>query len=287
MPRVQQTSAAAPISGGLPVFAHEVHGPAGGAWVTFIPGIGNDRTFWQDQAERLAQNFRVLLFDPWGHGSSPPPPDPCAFDDIAQGILALWNHLSIAQSAVVGLGFGGSLALYLAATAPARVTRTAAFCCRPRQPDDRRAFWRDRCAKAAELGIPAITQVTVDRWLSETFRASHPKIDDALREAMNRTSLAGYQAYTGAFAEMDFAGRLTAISSPVRLIAAEHDHGGGPVAAMTELARQIGGAELTIIPGSGHICVAEAPQAVAAILSEFLAPLNVGGNDEARAPQAF
>lgn len=286
MPSVQQTSAAAPVSGGLPLFAHEVHGPADGAWLTFVPGIGNDRTFWQDQAQRLARDFRVLLFDPWGHGDSPPPPEPCTFGDIAQGIVALWDHIGIRQSALVGLGFGGSLALYLAATAPERVSRTVALCCRPRQPDDRRAFWRDRLANAAELGIFAITQVTVDRWLSEAFRTDHPATDRALREAMNRTSLAGYQAYAGAFADMDFTERLGAIACPVRLVAAEHDHGGGPVPAMTELAGQIAGAELTIIPGSGHICVAEAPQAVAAILSEFLAPLCVGGNDEAKAPQA-
>lgn len=283
---VQQTSAAAPVSGGLPLFAYEVHGRTGAPWVTFVPGIGNDRTFWRDQAAQLTPRFQVLLFDPWGHGDSPPPPATCTFADIAQGILTLWDHIGIAQSALVGLGFGGSLALYLAAIAPDRVGRTAAFCCRPRQPDDRQAFWRDRSAKAAELGISAITQVTVDRWLNAAFRAAHPDIDRDLREAMNRTSLAGYQAYAGAFAEMDFTEQLKAIACPVRLVAAEQDHGGGPVPAMTEMAAQIPGAELTIIPGSGHICVAEVPLAVAAILSEFLALNSIGGKNEAMAPKA-
>ena len=286
MPEAPQTSAAAPAIGGLPLFAHETRGPSGAPWVTFVPGIGNDRTFWQGQAAQLAQDFQVLLLDPWGHGDSPPPPAACTFADIAMGILALWDHLAIEQSALVGLGFGGSLALYLAATSPRRVSRVAALCCRPRQPDDRRAFWRDRSTKAAELGIPAITQITVDRWLNEGFRTSHPEIDSALREAMNRTSLAGYRAYADAFAEMDFTAHLGGITCPVRLVAAEHDHGGGPAQAMADLAGQIAGAELTVIPGSGHICVAEAPQVVAEILSEFLAPISLGGNDEAMAPQA-
>ena len=36
--------------------------------------------------------------------------------------------------------------------------------------DDRRAFWRDRRAKAAEIGMTRITDMTVDRWLGEAFR---------------------------------------------------------------------------------------------------------------------
>jgi 3-oxoadipate enol-lactonase len=283
---VQQSSATAPIDGALPLFAHEVRGVIGGPWVTFVPGIGNDRSFWKDQADRLAHYYQVLLFDPWGHGDSPLPPEICTFEDIARGIVALWDHLGIRKSAVVGLGFGGSLALYLAAVEPQRVSRTVALCCRPRQPDDRRDFWRDRRTKAAELGIPAITKITVDRWLSEAFRAAHPVIDQDLRDAMNRTTLAGYQAYTGAFADMDFTDVLDAIKCPVLLVAAEHDHGGGPVSGMTELKGEIPQAELTIISGSGHICVAEAPQAVAKVLSEFLAPLRAWGNDEATTPTA-
>ena len=272
MASARQNEAAAQVNRPLPLFAHSASGPADAPWITFVPGIGNDRTFWHGQTERLAQNYRVLVFDPWGHGESPAPPENCTFSDIAPGILALWDSLGISQSALVGLGFGGSLSLYLAATAPQRVSRLVALCCRPRQPDDRQAFWRDRRNKAAELGIPALTKITVDRWLSDDFRASHPAIDAALREAMQRTTLAGYQAYTGAFAEMDFTDRIGSISCPVQLVAAEHDHGGGPVAAMTELAGQIAGAGLIVIPGSGHICVAEAPEAVATILSEFFAP---------------
>lgn len=255
----------------LPRYAHALAGPAGAPVITFVPGIGNDRSFWADQAALLADRYRVLTFDPWGHGASPPPPPGATFDTFVAGIFALWDTLGIACSSMVGLGFGGSLALAAAAERPARVERVAAFCCRPRQPDDRRAFWRDRSAKAADLGIEAITALTVDRWLDPDFRAVHPDRDAALRRAMNATSLEGYQAYANAFATMDFTERLGAIACPVALVAAEHDHGGGPVPAMRKLASRIPAASFTVIPGSGHICVAEAPQAVADILADFFA----------------
>jgi 3-oxoadipate enol-lactonase len=256
----------------LPLFAHEVQGAAGAPWITFVPGIGNDRSFWAAQAEALSDSFRVLQFDPWGHGDSPAPPVPCSFDDVVAGVVTLWDELGIARTHVVGLGFGGSVALALALGHPDRVDRAVACCCRPRQPDERRAFWRERQTRAAEIGIPAITDLTVNRWLSDEFRAANPGIDAQLRTAMNRTTLAGYQAYTGVFAEMDFADRLGAIARPVQLVAAEHDHGGGPVAAMEAMATAIPGARLSVIPGSGHICVAEAPDAVTAIIRTFLDP---------------
>jgi len=121
-----------------------------------------------------------------------------------------------------------------------------------------------------------MARITVDRWLSEDFRRANPAIDAALRAAMARTSLAGYQAHVAAFAEMDFTSRLGAIACPVQLVAAELDHGGGPVDAMRDMAAAIPGADLAVVPGSGHICVAEAPDTLSHIIAAFLARRHAG-----------
>lgn len=254
----------------LASFAHRTAGPPGAPWVTFVPGIGNTADFWAEQAAALADRYRVLSFDPWGHGDSPAPPADCTFATIIGGVVALWDSLGIERSHLVGLGFGGSMALALALDHADRVNKVVACCCRPRQPDDRREFWRARRDTAARIGMAEITAMTVDRWLSAEFRAAHPDKNAQLREAMNRTTLAGYQVYVDAFIEMDFTDRLGAIDVPVQLVAAEHDHGGGPVPAMQAMARAIPGARLTVIPDSGHICVAEAPEALRAIIADFL-----------------
>lgn len=254
----------------LPPLNYHVAGPAGAPWLTFVPGIGNDATFWSVQAQALSDRFRVLTFDPWGHGASPAPPAGCGFGDIERGVVQLWDSLGVVESGVVGLGFGGSLALSLALHHRQRVTRVAAFCCRPRQPDERRDFWRQRIAAARSGGIGALADVTVDRWLSAQFRAAQPALDAQLRAMMKRTTVDGYCAYVGAFIEMDFAAELENIAVPVLLVAAEHDHGGGPMPAMREMAARIAGAGLAVVEGSGHICNFEAPAQVGAMLSGFL-----------------
>ena len=254
----------------LPSLHHSVIGHPDRPWVTFIPGIGNDATFWQTQAEALSNDFRVLSFDPWGHGSSPPPPPDCGFDTIWRGVIQLWDQLGIERTSVVGLGFGGSLGLRLGIELPKRVERLVACCCRPRQPDERRDFWRKRQAAAKERGMNELADVTVDRWLSAEFRTQHPETDHLLRTMMKRTTLEGYLACVGAFIEMDFTQQLAELTVPTLLLAAEHDHGGGPIPAMREMALAIPHAELKIIPDSGHICNHEAPGIVSALIRDFL-----------------
>ncbi len=256
----------------LPTFHHVLSGPANAPCLTFIPGIGNDAEFWAQQAQSLSADFRVLRFDPWGHGHSPAPPPDCNFATLQAGVVQLWDALGIRQSAVIGLGFGGSLALALGLDWPERVTQIVAFCCRPRQPDNRREFWRERCKAAHAQGLDALADVTVDRWLSADFRALHPQVDTLLRRMMRTTTLPGYLAYVQAFIEMDFDERLPALRVPTLLVAAEHDHGGGPVADMQHMASRNPNCALHVIPGVGHICNHEAPVEVERLLRTFLQP---------------
>jgi 3-oxoadipate enol-lactonase len=255
----------------LPALHHQVAGRPGAPWVTFVAGIGNDASFWQAQVDALAGDYRVLTFDPWGHGDSPAPPADCGFDDVVRGVVQLWQQLEIERSHVVGLGFGGSVALALGLAAPQRVDRIVACCCRPRQPDDRRDFWRARREAALAQGMNQLADATVDRWLAPGFRATHPDVDARLRSMMKRTSVAGYRACVAAFIEMDFETRLPQLRAPTLLVAAEHDHGGGPVDSMRRMASAIAGARLEVLPACGHICNHEQPEAVNALLRDFLA----------------
>ena len=258
----------------LPPFSYRLSGVATGPTITFIPGIANDATFWAAQADALAERFRVLTFSPWGHGDSPPPPAECRYADIVEGVVQMWDRLGIARSGIVGLGFGGSVALSLGLEVPSRVERIVACCCRPRQPDDRRDFWRKRVETALTSGLDALMDQTVDRWLRDDFRAAHPEVDRTLREMAKRTTVEGYRAYVNAFVEMDFEARLDQLRVPVMLVAAEHDHGGGPVESMRGMAERIPGSEFEIVTGAGHIVNHEAPATVLGLLHRAFAPIS-------------
>lgn len=88
--------------------------------------------------------------------------------------------------------------------------------------------------------------------------------------SFRHSSAEGYIAYVGAFIEMDVEDRLADLAVPTLLVAAENDHGGGPVDAMTAMAGGMDTAELGVVTGSGHIMNHEAPDQVGTLLAEFL-----------------
>jgi 3-oxoadipate enol-lactonase len=254
----------------LPHLESIAGGLHGAPWVTFIPGIGNDASFWQRQADAVSDQLRTLRFDPWGCRQSESAPLSLTIDTAVDGIVALWDSLGIERSSVVGLGFGGSTALYLAIRHPDRVERVVACCCRPRQPDDRRQFWRDRQVFVRERGIDALADMTIERWLRPETREAYPEVAAQLRNGIMHTSVEGYCAYAAAFAVMDFENRLSELTAPTLLIAAEHDHGGGPVDAMEAMCGALPNARLSVIADCGHICNHEHPEQVNALLREYL-----------------
>jgi 3-oxoadipate enol-lactonase len=69
---------------------------------------------------------------------------------------------------------------------------------------------------------------------------------------------------------MDFEDGLRTLGAQTLLVAAEHDHGGGPVDAMRAMAAVLPNARLEVIANSGHIVNHEAPEQLAALLHRHL-----------------
>lgn len=81
-----------------------------------------DQTMWAPQITALAQRYRVIALDLWGHGKSGPLPDGTqSLDDIARQAQALLDHLVIDRVTLVGLSVGGMWGVRLALSAPQRI----------------------------------------------------------------------------------------------------------------------------------------------------------------------
>src|SRR6185312_14096995 len=91
-------------------------GPA----VILIHGFGLDMRMWDPQIGPLAARFRVVRYDCRGFGASGPF-DPGVPYTHAGDLVALLDHLGIGDAVLVGLSFGGRVALQAALAAPDRV----------------------------------------------------------------------------------------------------------------------------------------------------------------------
>src|SRR5579871_5829161 len=79
-----------------------------------------DGGMWRHQLEPLAGLGRVVVVDAPGHGRSEVPP-PFTLEDHAAALVDLYGETGTEKAVLVGLSWGGMVALRLALASPDRV----------------------------------------------------------------------------------------------------------------------------------------------------------------------
>lgn len=105
--------------------AYELRGTTGRwrSWLVLIPGMGLDRSGWKPVLRKLSRQFRLVLIDNRGTGSSERPPDSFTVADMAGDVTAVLDAAHIGRAHVLGVSLGGMVAQDLAVTHPDRVDR--------------------------------------------------------------------------------------------------------------------------------------------------------------------
>jgi 3-oxoadipate enol-lactonase len=242
-------------------------GPA----VVLIHGFGLDMRMWDTQLADLAAEFRVVRYDCRGFGTSGPL-DPAIPYTHSADLVALLDYLSIEQAALVGLSFGGQVALKTALLAPQRVLALVLL----DSLLDGVPWDEESKAGLTELGSQLRAGgLTAGRkaWLA------HPLFAAARRRPEVSTKLAEMMAdYPGqhwlgqdphlpdSAAPIELLERLTI---PALVIAGELDVPG--FRAMTDvLGQRLPLAEKIFVEDAGHMVNMEQPAAVNALLRRFL-----------------
>ena len=141
--------------------------PSGAPPVVLIHGFASSASVnWADTGwiKLLAQSGRrVLAFDHRGHGASDKPHDPGRYTTpaMATDVLALIDHLGIAEADLVGYSMGARVAAFASLAAPGRV----------------------RSIVLGGLGIHLVDGVGLPQSIAEAMEA--PSIDD-LSDPMQR-----------------------------------------------------------------------------------------------------
>ena len=78
-----------------------------------------DLRMWDELVESLAPEFTVLRYDMRGYGESTLPPGPFS---QTRDLLGLLDHVAIDRAALVGVSYGGRVALDTAFSVPERIT---------------------------------------------------------------------------------------------------------------------------------------------------------------------
>ena len=244
-------------------------GPQDAPPLMLLHSLGTDHRVWQPQAEALAGRFRVLRPDLRGHGASDVPPGPYTIEGMARDVLAALDFLGIDRLALAGLSIGGMVAQSLAAQAPGRITALVLVDTAMAIPPA--TLWRERAATVRAVGVAAIADAVLARWLTP---AADPAAAAALRALLLATAPEGYAAATEAIAVADLTGTTRRLRLPALVLVGDQDEA-TPRASAEALRDAIPGARLRVLPWAAHIPTVERPAAVTdALLAFFDAPLS-------------
>jgi 3-oxoadipate enol-lactonase len=254
------------VDGGRLLYEDVGTGPA----VVLIHGFSLDMRMWDPQMRDLAAGFRVIRYDARGFGASGPL-DPAVPYSHATDLLALLDHLSVEQAALVGFSFGGQVALTTALLAPARMRALVlldSLLDGVPWDDESKAGLAELQTQVAAGGVAAGREA----WLA------HPLFAAARQRPEVRAKLEAMVAdYPGQhwlsqdphLPDSPPIDRLDQLTMPALVIAGERDVPG--FLAMTDLLyRRLPDAECVLIPDAGHMVNLEQPAAVTALLMRFL-----------------
>ena len=245
---------------------HTVTGPEDAPALVLSNSLGTTLAMWDPQVEPLAQRFRLVRYDTRGHGGSQIPPGPYSIEDLGQDVVDLLDHLEIARAHVVGLSLGGMTAMWVAINAPERVEKLVLICTSPRM--DPAQMWADRAATVRERGTQAIADSTLERWLTDGYRARHDLSD--LRAAFVGTDDEGYASCCAAIEHMDLVPNLDGISASTLVIGAAQDPATPPDQHAKAIAEGIPGSRLEVLDPGAHLVSVERADDVTGLILEHL-----------------
>ena len=148
---------------------------------------------------------------------------------------------------IVGHSFGGQVAIEFALAAPDLVDRMVLV-------GTRDTPFPPFAATAAALddGRPVDVAGALARWLRPAEFEEFPEVVDDLRTQLENADRAAWATALRGIAGYDAARRISAITAPVSVLAAEHDPVSTPD-AMAQMAGRISGATFTVWPDAAHL----------------------------------
>ncbi|HWG53077.1 MAG TPA: alpha/beta hydrolase [Gemmatimonadaceae bacterium] len=263
--------------GGARLYYYAAGTRGAGEPIVLIHGFPTSSHLWRDLVPLLPEGHRIVVLDLLGYGRSDRPLErDLSIRGHAERVVSLLDILRISYAAIVGHDLGGGIAQYLAVHHPTRVSRlglmnSVAF-------DD----WPTAQVKLARATLP-LTRHLPATWVASVVRAelergyTHDErgtrsVDIYIRPFCSpegRDVLVQHLEALDVKETMALEPRLQNIIAPTTVIGGTHDPFLSPDTTR-RLHDAIPGSTLHIVPNVRHFTPEAAPEAVSAILKEWL-----------------
>ena len=253
--------------GGLEI-AFERQG-AGPPLVLLHGFVGHSRE-WRRQIDDLSDEFTVVAWDTPGAGRSSDPPETFRLPDYADCLAAFIDAVGLRRPHIVGLSFGGALALELYRrhpTIPESLVLASAY-----------AGWAgsltyevtEQRLRTTLRAADAPSEQRVQSMIPTMFSSSPPPASvEEFRGIMLEIHPAGLRAMARSVAEADLRDVLSRITVPTLLLYGDQDVR-APLAVAEDIHVRIPASRLVVMQAVGHMSSVEAPERFNAEVRSFL-----------------
>jgi 3-oxoadipate enol-lactonase / 4-carboxymuconolactone decarboxylase len=241
-----------------------LQGPSDRPCLVLLNAIGTDMALWDSLVSVLLPRYQILRFDARGHGASDTPPGDYSLEMLAHDVIAVMHAANIPRAALAGVSLGGMIAMETALRSPQHVAALVLICT---SASIDRALWSERVNNVRALGLVAVADGVMARFLSPQFSAAHPDSAAGVRRTL--LSTAGYAGAAAAIRDGELGSRLASIEAPALIVSGDKDIS-MPFAPHSEaLLAAIGGSTSARLD-AGHLAPLEAPHALGQAIDRFL-----------------
>lgn len=250
-------------------------GPA----LAFVHEFTGDLRSWAPQFAAFAQRYRCIAFNARGYPPSDVPAAASAYsqaraaDDVAHVIAACAR-----RAHVVGLSMGGFSALHCALRHPhcvrSLVLAGVGYGAKPDQTASHARASRREADRARTMGIARYARMMAASDYAAPLRAKSPRAWRRFARELAEHSVEGMAAtlrhvLAGRPSLWQLAPKLERLRVPTLIVVGDRDE--PCLEPGLFLRRTIPGAELAVLPGTGHLANLEAPARFNALVADFIA----------------
>ena len=239
--------------------------------IVLIHGYPFAKEIWSAQIPELAKTHRTVALDLRGMGESSVVDGPYLMETLAGDVAALMDQLQVERATIVGHSLGGYVALAFARMYLERVARLALVCSRIDADPPQRIAERNRIADEMEAtNSIALAEGSIASLVSQKTRDERAKTLENIGKVVRSNSARGLAAMQRGMALRDAADDIAPeLVVPVLVVAGDDDPAVSP-AEFEATARAFPKASVRVLEGSGHLPMAEDPEAFTRVLTDFI-----------------
>ncbi len=191
--------------------------------IVFVHGLSDSLEYWRKLSSRLKDEYKILMYDIRGHGSSPLGDEAFTADMLADDLYKLLLSLNINKASFVGLSLGGNIVLSFAIRYPELVARIVVMSSFSENDDNLRAKFlefADSIAISYETFYDVIIRYVIP---DDVYERNRAVLESVKRQNALKANTEAIKYGIDMGMNFNVTGQLASIKCPALILAGRDD----------------------------------------------------------------